>query len=76
MKSRPLSLLLAVAAWSSVASTMPAANPVESTGTLKQAADRYALTQSHINLLLAQRLRPPLNLVIYSTPLRKIIQLS
>jgi len=58
MKSRPLSLLLAVAAWSSVASTMPAANPVESTGTLKQAADRYALTQSHISLLLAQRLQP------------------
>ncbi|MCX6950007.1 MAG: hypothetical protein NTX39_10140 [Opitutae bacterium] len=58
MKSRPLSLLLAVAAWSSVASTMPAANPEESTGTLKPAADRYALTQSHISLLLAQRLQP------------------
>jgi hypothetical protein len=58
MKSCPLSSLLAAAAWASMASTMPAADSVESTGTLKQAADRYALTQSHISLLLAQRLRP------------------
>ncbi len=58
MKFCPLSLLLAATAGALMASTLPTADPVDSADILKQATERYALTQSHISHLLAQRLRP------------------
>ena len=60
MKFPPLLLLFVVTGWYLTASVLLAADPVDSVSTLKKVSERYALTQSRINLLLAQRLRPPL----------------